>query len=265
MRLAKTRTLLVMVAFLGATLVFASTALAKHLTDPRITTPSEEDLATHRPPPPATKPASPAPAVDRSSRLVTNPLAGYEMYAALFGGVTLPQDLNDITGSIGSLSGGISDLSLKTSVVYGAKLGIFNSQVPWVGFELETFTTTPHIEQQSVNGSIVVPGAHFRMTTVALNAILRYTGMQVHPYVGAGPAVFFAHASNVLGSFSDTSWGLNALAGLRFFLNQYLSVFTEYKFAHTTVNAEGSSTAGFFRGQADYDAHHFVGGLSFDF
>ncbi len=187
------------------------------------------------------------------------------MYAALFGGVTLPQDLNDLSGSLGSLSGSISDLSLKTSVVYGAKLGIFNAQVPWVGFELETFTTTPHIQELSVSGSVVAPGAHFRMTTVALNGILRYTGTQVHPYVGAGPAVFFAHASNEQGSFSDTSWGLNALAGIRFFLNQHLSVFTEYKFTHTTVQAEGPTTAGFFRGQGDYDAHHFVGGLSFDF
>ena len=273
MRLVKTSALLVMVALLGATLVFASTALATHLTDPRITTPSEEDLAKHRSAPPPAQPSSPEPTVDRSNRLVTNPLTGLEMYAGLFGGVTFPQPLNDITGSVGPLSGGISDVSLKSSFIYGVKLGIFNPRVPWIGFELEVFTTTPHTKQQSVDvnlngtiiGSATTIGAHNRVTTLALNPILRYTGKQVHPYVGVGPAVFFAHSSNILGSDSNTAWGLNALAGARVFFTQQLAFFTEYKFNHVTFSFEGPSTVGSIRGKEDYDAHHIVAGLSFSF
>ena len=265
-----------MVALLGATLAFASTAQATHLTDPRITTPSEEDLSKHRSAPPPAQPSSPASTVDRSNRLVTNPLAGLEMYAGLYGGVTFPQPLNDTNGSIGPLSGGISDVSLKSSFIYGGKLGMFNTRVPWIGLELDAFTTTPHIKQQSVdvftgNGTIIgsasVLGTHLRVTTVAFNLIFRYTGKQIHPYVGVGPGVFFAHLSDFLGlgSASDTAVGVNALAGVRVFFTQQLAFFTEYKFNHATFSFERPSAIGSISGKGDYDAHHIVGGLSFSF
>ncbi|HKO30754.1 MAG TPA: hypothetical protein VJU54_06425, partial [Nitrospiraceae bacterium] len=102
-------------------------------------------------------------------------------------GVTLPSigkglTDNDLTGVFPSGST-ITDQSLKTSILYGAKVGHYFKSVPWLGIEGEVYNTTPHIKQQSITfstpsgpvGSVELPGVDFRVLTLApLNLTLRY-------------------------------------------------------------------------------------------
>lgn len=201
-----------------------------------------------------------------------------EFYIAGEAGYTFPQDLSDVKGT-GSLSGisieslRLSDIELQNSLMYGGKLGYFFSNARWFGIELEAFNTTPHIKQQTVilsgpGGSVnlgVQPGSHFRVLTTAFNAILRIPGERVEPYIGAGLGIFFARASDATGSDSDNGRpGVNVLGGLRFFFTRQVALFAEYKFNHATFKFDNAfaSGAGF---EADYNAHHAAGGLSFHF
>ena len=128
-----------------------------------------------------------------------------------------------------------SRLGLTSSVLYGIKFGVF----PWrpLGLEVEAFNSTPHSKQQNVtftapgaSVSTSVPGIHNRITVLAFNAILRYPGSWLQPYIGMGPALFFARAKNAGVSASDTTVGFNAQACLNVRLGQRWGVFGEYKY-----------------------------------
>ena len=87
--------------------------------------------------------------------------------------------------------------------------------------------------------------------------------MQV--YAGAGPAIFFAETSNQFGRSTDNAEvGVNALAGVRYFVHRNLAIFGEYKFNYAGFDFSQlqGTTAGV---QGDYKASHFVGGLAVHF
>ena len=93
-----------------------------------------------------------------------------EVYVAGFGGYTLGHSFTNVDGT-GALAGtGIESLDLTNSGVYGMKVGYFHPErrLNWLGFELEGFNTTPHLEQQ--NGFI---GSNLRVAAVAINVIAR--------------------------------------------------------------------------------------------
>jgi len=130
------------------------------------------------------------------------PQAYAESYVAGQFGVTLPSIGNGLTNN--ELTGvfvpgsTISDQSLKTSGLYGAKLGHYFQAVPWLGLEAEAYSTTPHIKQQSVTfsgpsgpvGSIELSGVNLRVVTVApLNLTLRYHKARLQPYIAVGPGI----------------------------------------------------------------------------
>jgi hypothetical protein len=84
-------------------------------------------------------------------------------------------------------------------------------------------------------------------------------------YAGAGPAIFFAETSNQFGRSTDNAEvGVNALAGLRYFVHRNLALFGEYKFNYAGFDFTQiqGTTAGI---QGDYKASHFVGGLAVHF
>ena len=79
------------------------------------------------------------------------PQAYAESYVAGQFGVTFPQSLSNVKltqDGFGGLSS--SDLSLKSSLMGGIKLGHFFSRARWLGIETELFYTTPHIKDQPV-------------------------------------------------------------------------------------------------------------------
>jgi opacity protein-like surface antigen len=160
-----------------------------------------------------------------------------ELYVGGELGYSIPNDFTDVTGR-GPISGCCaSDLVLKNSFMYGARIGYF---IPdqWLGFEVEGFSTTPHVKQQDVTlGGVTfpgVPGTHVRVTTLAFNVVARAKLRPLQPYVGIGPGVFFVRASNAFGipgnSSSDTAVGLNAFVGARYFFNEQVAMFAEYKY-----------------------------------
>ena len=209
-----------------------------------------------------------------------------ETYVAGFGGYTFGGKLNNVEGP-GLLPGGnVGDRDLADSAVYGGKLGhFFGDRMDWLGVEMEAFNTTPHVEQQGLT-----PGAHLRVTTLAFNLIgrlkfgcetkpvrteartegeKRYEThyerefCRVQPYGGVGLGVFFANLSNNGTSASDNAVpGLNALAGLRYYFNERVALFGEYKYNRAALDLTNGPIGGL---KGDYEANHLVGGLSFHF
>ena len=214
-----------------------------------------------------------------------------ETYVAGFGGYTFGGKFNNLEGT-GLLSGlNLNDRDLAQSGVYGGKVGhFFRDRLDWLGVEMEAFNTTPHVEQQGP-----VPGSHFRVTTLAFNFIgrvklgcemktvrteprsrregVRYETLyerefcRIQPYAGVGIGVFFANFSTNGTSVSDNAVpGLNALAGLRFYFNERIALFGEYKYNYAVFDASTNGPVGGVAGfKGDYRANHVVGGLSFHF
>ncbi len=192
-------------------------------------------------------------------------------------GVTLPGDLTniDIT-TTGFTAFKQSNLDLDTSYLYGAKLGHYFGSARWLGLETEVFVTQPGIKQQDVtltgpSGSTTftgVPGFNFRVVTWApLNIELRYPGRRFQPYVGAGPGIFFARVKDsVTGDQQTDDWslGLNAHAGLRFFLVRRLALFAEAKYTGLT-RFKFKETPNLDGYDATYNAFHGVLGVSYHF
>lgn len=211
--------------------------------------------------------------------------ANAETYVAVETGVTFPSDLQDIditTTGFSSLTQ--SDLDLDSSVIYGARLGHYFRDARWLGFETRVSLTRPGIKQQDVTltgpgGSTTftgVPGFNlqvFTWTPLAIN--LRHPGKRLQPYIGGGPAFFFARIKDKVtgdqqndGSLTldtdDWRLGVSAFAGLRFYLARNWTVFAEGQFTGLTrfKFKETSNLDGF---NADYTAIHGIVGIGFHF
>jgi hypothetical protein len=243
-----------------------------------------------------------------------------ELYVAGFGGYTLGHSFSNVDGTGALAATGIESLDLANSAVYGMKVGYFlpTHRLNWLGFELEGFSSTPHLEQQ--NGFI---GSNLRVSTVAMNVIARKrlgcherdrhdrtphattynkdgrhydkddkdgrhydkdgrhyyeddwspedenARCPLQVYAGAGPAIFFAQTSNQFGSSGDNGEvGINALAGLKYFMHRNVAVFGEYKFNYAGFDFEQYGTPATGNGggiTGNYKASHFVGGLAVHF
>jgi opacity protein-like surface antigen len=213
------------------------------------------------------------------------PQAYAETYVAGQFGVALPsigKGLTDVdlTGVFPAGSN-MSDRGLKTSVLYGAKLGYFFPQAQWFGIEAEVFNTTPHIKGQSTTISVppsptvtggtvtaTLSGDHLRVLTLApLNLVFRYPHSRLQPYVAVGPGIFFGHVESIAtgfeGSQSSTKLGLNAQVGFRYFMTRHVTVFGEWKFNHVRFNFEENDTQFGFNGT--YNMHQVAFGIGYHF
>jgi opacity protein-like surface antigen len=199
--------------------------------------------------------------------------ASAEGYVAFQLGANIPSDASDIKGTGAAAGATISDLELKTSFMYGGKLGYYFSGLKWLGVETEVYTSTPDIKQQTA--TVTVPGLGFatgtiaetdlRVTTWAFNLLARYPGESFQPYAGVGLGLFFANIDSSSGLDSD-NWrpGLNVLAGARYFLTKNVGLFGEYKFNHANFSFDvtGVSNAAV---EADYNAHILAFGIGYHF
>ena len=212
-----------------------------------------------------------------------------ETYIAGQFGVTLPSVLpssfdNGLTNSelTGIFAPGstISDQSLQKSILYGAKVGHYFRAVPWLGLEAEVYNTTPHIKQQVTTfsgpsgpvGSVELPGLHFRVLTVApFNVMFRFPKTRLQPYVGVGPGLFFARIEDPALTSNNTQssmgFGLNAQAGVRYYITRQIALFGEGKFNYTKFSFDETPAGVFnlFGFDANYRIFHAVFGLSFHF
>jgi opacity protein-like surface antigen len=121
-----------------------------------------------------------------------------------------------------------------------------------------------------VTASANLPGAHFRVFTLApANLMFRYHRTRLQPYLGVGPGIFFAKlsSSDVPNTQKDTAFGLNAKAGLEYYITRRVSVFGEYKYNYARFNFPNDPNAfpfpyGF---KATYQMHLVGFGLSIHF
>lgn len=219
-----------------------------------------------------------------------------ETYVAGFGGVTFGGTTRNVEGRGSALGASIDNPTLSDSAVYGVKIGYFHpGRLNWLGLELEGFNSTPHIMQSGGQA-----GTHLRLTTLGLNVIARkklacrdrrdrregdirksdaweiddYSALHdnarcpLQVYAGVGLGVFFAETSNQFGRATDNARaGLNALAGTKFFFNEHIALFAEYKFNYVDLRFDqnqvlGGATAGL---NGTYLINHVVGGLAFHF
>lgn len=196
----------------------------------------------------------------------TNPSAT-ERYVAAFGGFSLAQSFTDVHGVGANASVNVSNLALARSGIGGLKLGFSPSTAKWMALETEVFYASPHFKEQSVtvtgsSGTATsdFSGSRTRVATWAFNWIVRYPGEWIQPYAGAGLGIFWGRLADSGGtSSSDTSPGLNALAGLRIKLGQHFVLFSEYKYNRTSFDFSNSDF------HVLYQAHYVVGGLGWSF
>jgi opacity protein-like surface antigen len=164
-----------------------------------------------------------------------------------------------------------SDLKLKNSVVYGAKVGHYFERLRWLGVEGEVFNTNAHEKQQNATinepGVGVTPidhvGATMRVLTLAANVLARYPGERFQPYAGIGLGLFFAHRTSAPDSHSSTQPGLNAEVGLRYRATDRVGLFGEYKYNRARLHFQ--ETSALFARDETYQAHMLVFGAYLSF
>jgi len=210
------------------------------------------------------------------------PSATYaETYVAGQFGVTLPQSLSNVKltqpQQLGFSEVNSSDLSLKSSLMGGMKLGHFFSRARWFGLETEVFYTTPNIKGQNVTLSAPggpsvsgqVSGEHNRILTWApMNLVFRYHRTRLQPYVAVGPGIFFANRKDADGGIqSGTTIGLNSQLGVRYYITRSWTVFGEGKYnlariSYSSNDNDPNSALGY---RATYSAFIFSFGLGYHF
>jgi hypothetical protein len=179
-------------------------------------------------------------------------------------GGNFPLDLSDVQFSADGGSASSTDIKLEDSLAYGAKVGYFFPFFKWVGIEVEAYTSNPNIASQDIDIMgipIDLNGADLQVVTGAFNLVARYPGERFEPYLGAGPAVIYSEISNAGESFSTVGPGLNVVAGTRFFVFEWLAIFTEYKFNYAKFDYDDNSIS--LKGT--YRANHVHGGISIHF
>jgi len=191
-----------------------------------------------------------------------------EWYVGGHAGFVKPNDLKDVEGVRSAKGIELSDLDLENALGYGLKTGyFFPDSFDWLGVEFELFTANPHIKQQKVTAGFggsssplgTLDGSHLRIITPAVNVMFRFPGYYVEPYAGIGIGAFWARISDSTGSDNEIAPGANILGGLRFYFNENVAVFTEYKYNYTKFKFNDSLF------EATYSSHGLFGGISYHF
>jgi hypothetical protein len=228
---------------------------------------------------------------------ITMPLLGQRLAEQQFPQVNDPLD----SGGRGTLFQDFkaSDISLKSSAIFGGKVGYFFAEegFSWLGIELEAFRTSPTIKAQTLStiqnisyqpntpapavqcppppqpqvpncpafvlnrSSLSIQESTLNVITVAFNVIARYPGTMFQPYVGVGGGAFNFSASG--GSIQGNQWypGLNLMAGAKLLVTEEFGVFVEGKYNLANVSNFDQT----FGLSATYSIFHFVAGLAYHF
>jgi hypothetical protein len=208
------------------------------------------------------------------------PQAYAETYVGGQVGMTFPQALSsgDVTQhGIGGLSID-SDQSLKNSLMLGAKFGHYFAKARWVGIETGLSFANPHVKEGSLtlsgpggSASGVFSGVHQRMIIWDVATLMfRYPGYRLQPYVGIGPALFFANLNgpDAPPGQSATAIGFNAEIGARYYITRRWALFGEGQYHRTRLgytSNDDNPAADPFGFRATYSALTLSLGLSYHF
>jgi opacity protein-like surface antigen len=207
------------------------------------------------------------------------PQAYAESYVAGQFGVTFPQALSsgEVTQhGIGGLD--LSDQPLKNSVMLGAKLGHYFSRAKWIGIESGLSFANPHIKEGTItlsnsNGSAsgTFGGVHQRMIIWDVaTLIFRYPGYRIQPYVGVGPALYFASLKgpDAPPGQSATTIGFNVEGGVRYYMTRHWALFGEGQYHRARLgytSNDDNDAADPFGFRATYSAFTLSLGVSYHF
>ena len=243
--------------------------------------------------------------------------AAAEWYVGGYGGYSWPQSLKDVTMDNFGLQSAISrynftqndinqgssltqnfqssDVSLKSSAIFGGKAGYFfkDEGLSWLGVEVEAFTTKPTIKQQTVDttqgitfvlgpppagacdpnptlktcsaqeslrSTLTLSESSMRLIAVAFNVVARYPGKIFQPYIGVGAGAFYFSSSGQIDGRQVVP-GFNAQAGLKVLVTEEWGLFVEGKYNLANINNldQGFGISG------RYSAFNAVGGLAYHF
>ncbi len=207
------------------------------------------------------------------------PQAYAETYVAGQLGMTFPQALSSgkvTQDGLGDFS--IADQPLKNSLMLGAKFGHYFSRAKWIGIESGLSFANPHIKEGTVtlsnsNGSAsgTFGGVHQRMIIWDVATLmLRYPGYRLQPYVGIGPALYFAtlKGPDAPPGQSATMIGLNAELGARYYITRNWALFGEGQYHRARlgyISNDSNAAADPFGFRATYSALTFSLGVSYHF
>jgi opacity protein-like surface antigen len=209
------------------------------------------------------------------------PQAYAETYVAGQFGMTFPQALSngkttqDQLNINGELS--VGDQPLKNSLMLGGKVGHYFSRAKWVGIESGLSFANPHIKEGTLtlsnsNGSAsgTFGGIHQRMIIWDADVIFRYPGYRLQPYVGIGPALYFASLKgpDAPPGQSATAIGFNVEGGLRYYITRNWALFGEGKYNRARMNYSSNHSdpnADPFGFRATYSALTVSLGISYHF
>lgn len=195
------------------------------------------------------------------------------VYFSVMTGASLPGSYTSVENVGGSFEPGTTadDLDLDSSLIYGAKAGIY-SKSGILGLETEVFSTTHDIGTQTrtfyeptFGPFVQTQEGEARVTTWALNVVARIpVNDRLTAHVAAGPAIFFSKLSLANEqSQSKSQAGLNTQVGLNYLLTNQVSVFGEWKYNHANIKYPSKGTTEGF--ESDYNPHAIVVGLSYTF
>jgi opacity protein-like surface antigen len=244
--------------------------------------------------------------------------AAAEWYVGGYGGYSWPQSLKDVTmnnfgfrnavarnnftqtdvtlGNTLTQNFQTSDVSLKSSAIFGGKAGYFFREegFSWLGVEVEAFTTKPTIKQQTVNttqgitfqlnpntlpvfpcgppngktcsyqetvhSTLNLSESSLRLIVVAFNVVARYPDKVFQPYIGVGVGAFYFSGSGQVDGHQVVP-GLNVQAGLKVLMTEEWGFFAEGKYNLATINNLDENLG--LSGQ--YSAFNAVAGLAYHF
>ena len=86
--------------------------------------------------------------------LFTYSSAVAEWYVGGAVGVAMPHDVDDLSGSAGGYTLGISEFSPDTSFTGGVKVGYFSEKTPYLGVEINWSMSEPDVDQETVTATI---------------------------------------------------------------------------------------------------------------
>jgi hypothetical protein len=204
-----------------------------------------------------------------------------ESYVAGQIGMTFPQALSSGKITQDGLGGlDISDQPLKNSLMLGAKLGHYFTRARWIGIETGLSYADPHIKQGSLTFSGTggppvstgtLSGIHQRMIIWDVATLMfRYPKYRLQPYVGVGPALFFAslNGPSAPPGQSGTAIGLNVEGGARYYMTRRWALFGEMQYHRARIGYTSNDSnlaadpLGF---RATYSALTVSVGLSYHF
>lgn len=204
--------------------------------------------------------------------------AGAEWYIALDGGMSTREDIH-FHREAGPVETTYSRLATNFGSVLGVKLGNYFLSGgwfdrKWIGLEAEAFHLSPTVDSQNLPGvqidrgtdpptttNIVTPlqPTRLRITVATLNAVVRYPGRLVQPYLGAGVGGAILRGDDFgLGKLSHTDLVANLMVGVQLVVRDELALLLEFKNIRTNLKLE----SGF---ESRLSEHLFLFGLAWHF